>query len=113
MGTHNTTSSGSRHAPVAWVRSVRQDLHGLGFLECKVMTGVFVHPVRDMGVVTHVEDFRVAGERDDLLWLRDEMSQKHELKVQMAGWEHGDEKELSFLGRTIRLGPEWGDYGRR
>ena len=72
----------------------------------KVTTGVFVHPVRDIRVVTHVDDFLVAGEREDLLWLHNEMAQKYELKVQMAGWDHGDEKELSFLGRTIKLGPD-------
>ena len=34
------------------------------------------------------------------------MAQTYELKVQIAGWESGDEKELYFLGRTIRLGPD-------
>ena len=38
--------------------------------------GHFVHPVRDIRVVTHVDDFLVAGEREDLLSLRDEMSKK-------------------------------------
>ena len=65
-----------------------------------------MHPLRDIRVGTHVDDILVAGEWDDLLWLRDEMSQKYELKVQMAGWEHGDDKELSFLGRTVKLGPK-------
>ena len=51
-----------------------------------------MHPVRDIRVVTHVDDFLVAGENDDLVWLRDEMSKKYELKVQIAGWEPGDEK---------------------
>jgi hypothetical protein len=78
-------------------------MEALGFLECKVTTGVFVHPVRDIRVVTHVDDFLVAGENEDIVWLRDEMSKKYELKVQIAGWEPGDEKELSFLGRTITL----------
>ena len=90
----------------AWLRAVREDMDAMGFLECKVTTGVFVHPVRDIRVVTHVDDFLAAGERDDVTWLRDEMSQKYELKVQMAGWEDGDQKELSFLGRTIKLGPD-------
>ena len=76
-------------------------------------TGVFVHPVRDIRVVTHVDDFLVAGEREELTWLRDEMTKKYELKVQMAGWDDGDDKELAFLGRTIRLSSEWGHDGRR
>ena len=78
----------------------------IGFLECKVTTGVFVHPVRDIRLVTHVDDFLVAGEREDLIWLRDELSKKYELKVQMAGWDEGDDTELTFLGTTIRLSHE-------
>ena len=106
VGRLNKTLYGTRDAPVAWLRAVRQDMEAMGFLECKVTTGVFVHPVRDIRVVTHVDDFLVAGELEDLHWLRDEMPQKYELKVQIAGWDHGDNKELSFLGRTIRLGPD-------
>ena len=86
-------------------------MEALGFLKCNVTTGVFVHPVRDIRIITHVDDFLVAGEYDDHIWLRDEMSQKYELNVKIAGWEPGDEKELSFLGRTIRLGPRWGEHG--
>ena len=91
---------------MAWLRAVRLDMEAMGFLECKVTTGVFVHPVRDIKVVTHVDDFLVAGEQNDLQWLHDQMAQKYELKVQVAGWGHGDQKELSFLGRTIKLGPD-------
>lgn len=106
VGRLNRTLYGTRDAPVAWLRAVREDMEALGFLECKVTTGVFVHPARDIREVSHVDDFLVAGGYEDLTWLRDEMSQKYELKVQIAGWEPGDDKELSFLGRTSRLGPD-------
>ena len=85
VGRLNRTLYGTRDAPVAWLRAVREGMEAMGFLECKVTTGVFVHPVRDIRVVTHVDDFLVAGGYDDLIWLRDEMSQKYELKVQIAG----------------------------
>jgi hypothetical protein len=106
VGRLNKTLYGTRDAPVAWLRAVRTDMEALGFLECKVTTGVYVHPIRDIRVVTHVDDLLVAGELADLEWLRDEMKKKYELKVQIAGWDHGDGKELSFLGRTIKLSPE-------
>ena len=32
-----------------------------------------------------------------------ELEKTYELKVQIAGWQSGDSRELSFLGRTIRL----------
>ncbi len=79
VGRLKKTLYGTRDAPVAWLRAVRLDMKAMGFLECKVTTGVFVHPVRDIRVVTHVDDFLVAGEREDLRRLHDEMAQKYEL----------------------------------
>ena len=66
-------------------------------------SGVFIHRKRDLRVVTHVDDFLVASEDHHLKWLREELAKKYELKVQVAGWQSGDDRELSFLGRTIRM----------
>ena len=76
VGRLNNTLYGTRDAPVAWLRAVREDMEAMGFLECKVTTGVFVHSVRDVRVVTHVDDSLVAGEREDVEWLRDQLAQK-------------------------------------
>ena len=74
----------------------------LGFDECKVTTGAFTHRERDLRAVAHVDDFLLSGEINDPTWFRDRLKDKYELKVQVAGWERGDAKELSFLGRVIR-----------
>ena len=112
VGRLNKTLYGTRDAPVAWLRAVRLDMEAMGFLECKVTTGVFVHPVRDVRVVTHVDDFLVAGELEDLMWLHDQMAQKYELKVQIAGWDHGDERVV-VPGKDHSPGPRRGDHGGR
>ena len=52
VGRLNKTLYGTRDAPLAWLRAVRADMEALGFLERKITTGVFVHPVRDIWVVT-------------------------------------------------------------
>ena len=85
----------------------------MGFLECKVTTGVFAHPVRDIRVVTHVDDVLVAGGHEDLIWLRDEMSQTYELKVQIAGWEPDHEKCVVALRKGYQTRSRRGDNGRR
>ena len=77
----------------------------LGFEECKVTNGVFAHAVRDLRTVAHVDDFLLSGEYNDLIWFHDKLLEKYELKVQIAGWGRDDDKELSFLGRKIRLTP--------
>ena len=82
---------------------VKSDMARLGFEECRKTTGVYIHRDRDMRVVTHVDDFLGAGEVQHLKWLRDELENTYELKVQIAGWQPGDAREVSFLGRTISL----------
>ena len=94
---------GTRDAPLAWLTVVKSDMKELGFKECKVTNGVFTHPGRNLRVVVHVDDFLLSGEGHHLTWFRDQLSKKYEFKVQVAGWEHSDNKELSFLGRVIRL----------
>ena len=84
---------------------VKKDMKELGFEECKVTNGVFTHSVRDLRTVAHVDDFLLSGDYHDLMWFRDKLLEKYELKVQVAGWGRDDDKELSFLGRTIRLTP--------
>ena len=97
------TLYGTRDAPVAWQRVVKSDMARLGFEECRMTTGVYIHRDRDMRVVTHVDDFLVAGEIQHLEWFRDELAKTYELKVHLAGWQPGDSREIGFLGRTIRL----------
>jgi len=99
------TLYGTRDAPVAWQKVVKDEMFRLGFTECKVTSGVYYHSERDLRVVTHVDEFLVGGEFQHLAWLRSELEKTYELKVQIAGWEAGDGRELSFLGRTIRLSP--------
>jgi len=94
---------GTRDAPLAWLTVVKSDMKEMGFEECKVTNGVFTHPVRGLRAVVHVDDFLMSGDGHQLQWFRDHMSKKYELKVQVAGWAHGDARELQFLGRVIRL----------
>ena len=94
---------GTRDAPLAWLTVVKSDMKDMGFKECKVTNGVFTHPERDIRAVVHVDDFLLSGELHHLQWFRDHLAQKYELKVEIAGWEKGDSRELHFLGRVIRL----------
>ncbi len=96
------TLCGAWDAPVAWLWAVREGMEAMGFLECKATTEVLVHPVRDIRVVTHVDDFLVSGELHDIAWCLHDMAKTYELKVQIVGWEQGDDRELSVLGRSNR-----------
>ena len=96
---------GTRDAPLAWLTFVKNDMKEMGFQECKVPNGVFTHPERGLRVVAHVDDVLLSGEGHHLLWFRDHMMKKYELKVQVAGWGCDDAKELESLGRVLRTTP--------
>ena len=96
---------GTRDAPLAWLTVVRSDMKEMGLEECKVTNGVFTHPERGLRAVVHVDDFPLSGKGHQLQWFRDHLTKMYELKVQVAGWAHGDVKELQFLGKVIRLTP--------
>ena len=53
---------------------------------------MFIHRSRDLRIVTHVDDFLVAGEDHHLKWFMEELTKKYELKVQVAGWQPGNER---------------------
>ena len=67
------TLYGTRDAPVAWQKVVKGDMARLGFTECQVTSGVYHHGERDLRVVTHVDDFLVAGDAHHLICLRKEL----------------------------------------
>ena len=77
---------GTRDAPLAWLTVVKSDMKEMGFKECKVTSGVFTHPERDLRAVVHVDDFLVSGEGHQLQWFHDHLAKKDELKVQNHDW---------------------------
>lgn len=54
---------GTRDAPAAWSRLVRLMLSKLGFVPCVTSACVLVHPVKQIKVVSHVDNVLRAGPR--------------------------------------------------
>ena len=96
---------GTRDAPLAWLFVVKNGMREMWFHECKVTNGVVTHPERDIRAVVQVDDFLLSEDNHQPLWFRDLFLKKYEIKVQVAGWGHDDNRELQFLGRVIRLTP--------
>ena len=61
MGLLNKAMYGTRDAPAAWCRLVWKMLTDLGFVPCRTAACVFVHPVKDIKMVSHVDDFCFLG----------------------------------------------------
>ena len=58
---------------------------------------VFLHKEKELRVVTHVDDFLVAGEQAHLEWFKHELAQHFELKAEIVGNCRQDLKEAKFL----------------
>ena len=98
---------GTRDAPQLWQRTLGKVLKELGFCSSKLQPGVFRHKARDIIMVTHVDDFLVAGPPEELEWVRDKLREHFEVNGQMIGERDNNNncsivKQVKFLGRTIR-----------
>ena len=53
----------------------------------------------------HVDDFLCVGNNEDLIWLRERLREKYELKAKIIGRDPVDLKEACFLNRVINIHP--------
>ena len=98
---------GTRDAPQLWQKHARKTLIALGFIESVVSPSVYYHPIRDIELSVHVDDFLCVGEEADLAWARDALAKSYTLKSTIFGPGGDHAKEVQYLGRTIR----WTDAG--
>ena len=101
---------GTRGAPRVWQKRVKKAMLPLGFIMSGIHPCIYYHPVRDMFVVTHVDDFLVSGNREDLRWFSKELAKEFEIKSDIIGNRDGEVTEVQFLGRTIRRTQQGYEY---
>ena len=102
IGRLNKTLYGTRDAPLAWQKIVREFMARQGFTSTVVSPGVYFHPTRLLKVISHVDDFLITGEGHNVSWFVAELEKAYEVKTQILGWGHGELSEITFLGRSIR-----------
>jgi len=92
---------GTRDAPAIWQKEVRKLMLALGFRGCKSNPCIYIHDERDLTVDVHVDDFLCLGERADLDWLHQSISEKFQVKKAILGPGEDEQKKITFLGRSI------------
>ena len=98
MGKLNKAMYGTRDAPQVWQGKVRETMAEFGLLESSTQPGIYYCDKRKLYIVSHVDDFLCVGSTEHLLWFREALENKFEIKSKVLS----DCGELSFLGRTIR-----------
>ena len=100
VGKLNLSLYGTHDAALNWTKEYTRALEEIGFVKGKASACNFRHVQRDVKLPVHGDDFLVTGWRSDLLWLRDKLGSKCEIKTHLLGPE--DEQEINILNRVTR-----------
>ena len=76
---------GTRDASTNWQEEVAKCMVKWVFLICKYNPCLFHHSGRKMLCLVHADDFVCVADDDDLKWLKDQLSQRFEIKTKTMG----------------------------
>ena len=102
MGRLDLSLYGTRDAAQNWSIEYTQTLRAAGFIVGKASPCNFRHSTRDLIVTVHGDDFTSSGSEEDLVWLRDALKTKYEIKSTILGPEGHHAQEVKVLGRSLR-----------
>ena len=87
----------TRDAALNWSRAYSAALAKLGFAKGRSSPCLFYHPVRELRMVVHGDDFVTEGPADNLQWLNNEMSKVFSLKTEVLGDGPGEVPRVKVL----------------
>lgn len=102
VGRLNLSLYGTRDAAQNWAVEYTRTLQAAGFIVGKASPCNFRHGTKDLIVTVHGDDFTSSGSEEDLVWLRDTLKKKYEIKCTILGPEANHAQEVKVLGRTLR-----------
>ena len=93
---------GTRDAPQIWQHEIRRVLKAAGFRQSAAQPSVYIHDVRGILLVVHVDDFLISGDPESLEWLFDALSAEWDLKRCVLSSSPNDAHETSYLNRRLK-----------
>ena len=74
----------------------------VGFSSCAITPCMLYHVGKNLRVVIHGDDFTVLGTHEDLMWFRQRIRERFEVKLRgMLGPGSKDDKSITLLNRRI------------
>ena len=93
---------GTRDAAACWEAEFTDFFSGCGFAPGVGSPVLFYHSLRDIRTSIHGDDITSLGEESDLLWLKQKLEERYEIKYRgMLGPDAGDVKDVSILNRLV------------
>ena len=100
---------GTQDAPNIWQSHYTGLLESVGICRGKSNASVFYRDRDGIRIVVHGDDFLVLGDDQGLQEVDDLLRSTYELKrLGTLGFDEGDDKEIHFLNRLIRVGTHQG-----
>ena len=107
-GCLNKAMYGTRDAAQNWENEYIDFITSIGFIKGLSTPCVFYHKERNIRVVVHGDDFTVLAYNEGVMWFRQEIQKRYEVKLRgCIGSDKKDLKEMSILNRVI----EWTSEG--
>ena len=97
---------GTRDASRNWEEELCGTLRRLGFVKGKASSCVYTHPQLDIAAAVHGDDITMSGSRQDLEWVKREISKVYEIKTQIMGEGADLPKSVKVLNREMAWTPK-------
>ena len=101
VGWLNKSMYGTKAAAQNWQSEVQRTMHELGFVQGRSSSVLFWHPVRRIRALVHGDDFGSSGSVEDLVWFRNKLEEKYEIKSTIIGEAPELKKEVHILNRKV------------
>ena len=92
---------GTKAAGQNWQRQVQETMRSFGFKQGRASPVVFWHPTRRIKTLVHGDDFFSSGSPKDLMWMKQKLEERYEIKSKIIGEDPALGKELRMLHRKI------------
>lgn len=110
-GRLNKAMYGCRDAAQCWEMEITDFFTTYGFTPGIGSPVLFINLVRDLRVSIHGDDITALGRESDLLWLKEALETRYELKYGgMLGPDSHDIKDATILNRLIQFGEDETTY---
>jgi len=95
---------GTRDAGANWEKEITDCLISGGFVQGVACPNLYRHEEKDIDAAVHGDDGHVLADEDGQAYVQKLLTERYEIKVRaILGPEPQDEKEVTFLNRTVRI----------
>ena len=104
---------GTRDAAANFQKEVKRFMETQGFKVSRYCPCTFWHPQRRLRVLVHGDDFVSSGSLDGLLWFKEQLSSRFEIKTKLIGVPRRDAGGLEVRpeGRILNRIVRWTSSG--